>query len=70
MDTVKFIKERNRMCESFDATCHDAENQRCPAFKINKNEILCAVDIESTMDATAQVAIVEGWSDAHPRKTR
>ena len=70
MDTVKFIKERNRMCESFDATCHDAENQRCPAFKINKNEILCAVCRESTMDAKDQIDIVEKWSSEHPRKTR
>ena len=70
MDTVKFIEERNRMCKSFDAACHDAELQRCPAFKVIKNELLCAVGRESTLDATAQIAIVEEWSAAHPRKTR
>lgn len=30
----------------------------------------CAVGQESTLDATDQVAIVEEWSAAHPRKTR
>lgn len=70
MDTVKFIEERNRMCKSFYAACHDAELQRCPAFKVIKNELLCAVGRESTMDATSQIAIVEEWSAAHPRKTR
>lgn len=70
MDTVKFIEERNRMCKSFDAACHDAELQRCPAFKVIKNELLCAVGRESTMDATSQISIVEEWSAANPRKTR
>lgn len=70
MDTVKFIEERNRMCKSFYAACHDAKLQRCPAFKVIKNELLCAVGRESTLDATAQIAIVEAWSAAHPRKTR
>lgn len=70
MDTVKFIEERNRMCGSFDGSCHDAENQRCPAFKVNKNGLFCAVGKESTMDAKDQIAIVENWSASHPRKTR
>lgn len=70
LDTVKFIEERNRMCGSFDGSCHDAENQRCPAFKVNKNGLFCAVGKESTMDAKDQIAIVENWSASHPRKTR
>ena len=70
MDTVKFIEERNRMCKSFSFACHDTKNKRCPAFKVNKNELLCAVGRESTMDAKDQIAIVESWSAAHPRKTR
>ncbi len=61
MDAVKFIKERNRMCKSFDGGCKE-----CPAF----NELCCAVGQESTLDATAQIAMVEEWSTAHPRKTR
>lgn len=62
MDAVKFIKERNRMCKSFGDRCTG-----CPASDACG---CCAVDQASTLDATAQVAIVEKWSAAHPRKTR
>lgn len=64
MDAVKFIDERDRMCESFGERC-----KGCPGFDAYE-EALCLVDRESTLDATAQVAIVEEWSAAHPRKTR
>ena len=65
MDAVKFIEERDRMCKSFDAGCTG-----CPASNACKNELCCAFDLGSTLDAAAQVAIVEEWSAAHPRKTR
>ena len=65
MDTVKFIEERNRMCKSFDAGC-----KGCPAFNVCEYELNCAVGQLSTLDATAQIAIVEEWSTAHPCKTR
>lgn len=65
MDTVKFIEERNRMCKSFDAGC-----KGCPAFNVCEDELCCAVGQLSTLDATAQIAIVDAWSAAHPRKTR
>ena len=65
MDAVKFIEERNRMCESFGDRCTG-----CPASDACKNELCCAFDQGSTLAATDQVAIVEEWSDAHPRKTR
>ena len=65
MDAVKFIKERDRMCKSFDAGCTG-----CQASNACKNELCCAFDQGPTLDATAQVAIVEEWSAAHPRKTR
>ena len=64
MDAVKFIEERNRMCKSFCDGCTG-----CPAFNVCNN-LCCAVGNESTLDATAQIAIVEEWSAAHPRKTR
>lgn len=60
MDAVRFIKERTRMCESFGDRCNG-----CPASNGG-----CAVGQESTLDATDQVAMVEDWSAAHPRKTR
>ena len=65
MDSVKFIEERRRMCKSFDTGCNG-----CPAFNACNNNLCCAVGNESTLDATDQIAIVEEWSAAHPRKTR
>ena len=66
MDAVKFIEERNRMCKSFGDRCTG-----CPASNAcNDNPCGCAVGQESTLDATDQVAMVENWSAAHPRKTR
>jgi hypothetical protein len=66
MDAAEFIKERNRMCKSFGPKC-----KGCPASNANEDELWgCAVAQESTLDATAQIAIVEEWSAAHPRKTR
>ena len=64
MDAVKFIEERKRMCKSFGETC-----KGCPGLDAFE-EMLCAVGQESTVDATDQIAIVEEWSAAHPRKTR
>jgi len=61
MDAVKFIEEGNRMCKSFCGGC-----EGCPAF----DGTLCALDYDSTLDAAAQIAIVEEWAAAHPRKTR
>ena len=57
MDAIKFIEERNRMCESFGTKC-----KGCPAF----NESRCVVSSASTLDAKEQVAMVEDWSAAHP----
>ena len=65
MDAVKFIKERNRMCKSFYDGC-----KGCPASNVCEDDLCCAVGNESTLDVTAQIAIVEEWSAAHPRKTR
>lgn len=65
MDAVKFVKERRRMCKSFGGECME-----CPAFCAHGEELRCVFSQESTADATAQVAIVEDWSAAYPRKTR
>ena len=65
MDAAKFIKERKRMCKSFNMSC-----EGCPAFGTDEDELCCAVEKESSLDATAQIAIVEAWSAEHPRKTR
>lgn len=65
MDAVKFIEERNRMCKSFDTGCYG-----CPASNCEGELLYCAVGQDSTVDAKAQIAIVEKWSSAHPHKTR
>lgn len=65
MDAVKFIEERNRMCNSFGDRCTG-----CPASNACEDDLSCAVSQESTLDAMAQITIVEEWSAAHPRKTR
>ena len=65
MDAVKFVEERDRMCKSFGTGCTG-----CPASNACKNELCCAFDLGSTLDATAQIAIVEEWYAAHPIKTR
>ena len=57
MDAIKFIKERNRMCKSFGASCDD-----CPA---DKNTCCDSFEWQEEL-----VAIVEEWAAAHPRKTK
>lgn len=57
MDAVKFVKERNRMCHSFE-NCDG-----CPLLHENCDNYI-DVRIESVVQA------VEQWSAAHPRKTR
>ena len=66
MDAVKFIEERNRMCKSFGDRCTGCPaSDACGCCAVDQ-----AVDQASTLAATDQVAIVEEWSAAHPRKTR
>ena len=58
MDAVKYIKEKERMCEKHPF-CSD-----CPLRKINKEENCCAVAIKN--HAEEAVYIVEKWSEEHP----
>lgn len=57
MDAVKFIEEKNRMCQSY----FDSPNkcQDCPAY----------AQCEDITD-TSIVAVVEKWSRKHPINTR
>ena len=61
MDAVKFIEERNRMCKSFNK-CSDG----CPAWDAG----VCRLSIHMGCEADKQIALLEEWADAHPRKTR
>lgn len=58
MDAVKFIEERNRMCDFYKGKCTGCPlvGKPCNGFR--------NLDVENT------VAEVEAWSAAHPRKTR
>ena len=61
MDAVKFIQERDRMCDS----ANDCED--CPA---RDKPLMCKVSRKSGCPASEQVEIVDKWSNEHPRKTR
>lgn len=65
MDALKFIEERNRMCDYYkggNALSGCAERAECPAFQMT-----CV----SVRSVTAEyIAAVEQWSKEHPRKTR
>ena len=57
MDAIEFIRERNRMCKSFGASCNN-----CPA---DKN-----ASCDSFAWKEQLIPIVEKWSKEKPRKTR
>ncbi len=62
MDALEFLKERNRMCKSFNR-CSDG----CPAWSGS-----CKLEIGTVLECEAdkQVEIVNKWAAAHQRKTR
>ena len=62
MDALEFLKERNRMCKSFNR-CSDG----CPAWG-GSCKLETGTDLEC--EADKQVEIVKDWAAAHPRKTR
>lgn len=62
MDAVRFIEERERMCDSF--------NGRCTGCEINKRLHGKICDAYIRQHPVEAVAIVEKWSKEHPKKTR
>lgn len=65
MDAVKFLKEKKRMCDSFDNYCTD-----CTGCEIESkmSGMHCAEYMEKYPEQT--VEIVEKWSKEHPQETR
>ena len=62
MDALKFIEERNRMCNYYGEGIASSGCARCPA-----SQMACS----SVKFVTAEyIAAVEQWSKEHPRKTR
>lgn len=62
MNTVKFIKERRRMCETY-------MNARCFGGPANDHD-LCKFNVFTGDEAEKQVELVEKWSKENPIKTR
>lgn len=62
MDALDFLRERNRMCKSFN-WCSEG----CPAWG-GSCKLETGTDLEC--EADKQVQIVKEWAAAHPRKTR
>lgn len=62
MDALEFLRERKRMCKSFNK-CYDG----CPAWGGS-----CKLEIGTALECEAdkQVEIVKEWAAAHTRKTR
>lgn len=60
MDALKFLKERERMCNCY---------ARCIGCPLEKSKCLIR-DITSDKDCESIIAAVEQWSKEHPRKTR
>ena len=68
MDALKFIEERNRMCERYWQVDGDCDG--CPLVYTREcNEMRNMVD-DSGKAVGEVVEIVEKWSKEHPRKTR
>lgn len=62
MDALKFIEERNRMCDYYRGGNTHSGCAECPAL-----EIMCS----SVKSVTSEyIAAVEQWSKEHPRKTK
>lgn len=62
MDAVKFIKERERMCDSDKCI-------NCPLYKEN-NLAGVSCELFEKHNPEVTVEIVEKWSKEHPVKTR
>lgn len=68
MDALKFIEERNRMCDRYWQVDGDCDG--CPLVYTREcNEMRNMVD-DSGKAVGKVVEIVEKWSKEHPRKTR
>lgn len=62
MDALKFIEERNRMCDYYNAKDAYPGCEGCPA-----SQMACS----SVRYVTAEyIEAVERWAQEHPRKTR
>lgn len=71
MDAVEFLREKERMCKSFNDNCEnkDGNNFYCGLrYEVDKSGESCEEYIKNHPEEA--VAIVEKWAKEHPRKTR
>ena len=69
MDAIKFLKENNRMCKTFDSCSGRDGGAMCELYaKSNEKGLSCA-DYANDYPEEA-VEIVERWTKNHPKKTR
>lgn len=61
MDAVRYLKESERRCDSFDDRCTGCE------IKSAKNGMTCGAYIKKYPEQA--VDIVEKWSEEHPQET-
>lgn len=61
MDAIEFIKERQRLCQTY-VCC-----SKCPAGNCNDR---CIFNTASGYGAAEQIRLLEEWSAAHPLRTR
>lgn len=62
MDAVRFLKEKKRMCDSFDDYCTGC------GIREKNLKMYCSTYIKKYPEQA--VAIVEEWSEEHPQETR
>lgn len=67
MDAVKFIKEFDRMCDSYGGKCENCEGKEFKAKYGREGEACWDVAGEHP---EVYVPFVEKWSQEHPQKTR
>lgn len=65
MDAIKFLKENNRMCKTFDLCDGREVDEMCELYvESNKKGLSCA-DYVATYPEEA-VQIIEKWAKEHP----
>ena len=62
MDAVRFLKEKKRMCDSFDDYCTGC------GIREKNLKMYCSTYIKKYPEQA--VAIVEKWAEEHPQETR
>ena len=65
MDAVEFLKEKNRMCNTFNLCDGGGYKETCELYK---EGLSCADYINAHPEKA--VEIVEQWAKEHPRRTR